>query len=512
MKKMLLLLMICCSFMVFSQEVDQSELEIQSVRTHSNKVDSTSSPVVVKEKHAISIVVNDSVVVTLKDDPIAAKIDSLWKKELLNSDLFDIMTKTVQEDYWTDEVVKDLSTDTLKARLARLDAKTPLHIEYNPTLEKVIHSYLNRNKKAMERLMALSTYYFPMFEKEMDKYDIPLEIKYLAIVESALNPRARSHAGATGLWQFMYATGKMHGLDVNSYVDERMDPVRATEAACQYLSSLYNVFGDWDLVLASYNSGPGNVSKAIRRSGGRKNYWNLRPFLPRETAGYVPAFIATYYLFEYANEHGFNPQKPHTTYFETDTVRLKQTLTFDQVAKVTGVDKDFIQFLNPSFKLDVIPNISKKNYAIRLPKRKVGLFVNNETEIYALAAAALEKKEKPLKDFLESENQITYRVKQGDYLGKIANQYNVPISHIKRWNGLKSNRLRIGQKLVLYLKKPSNDSGNSETLEIYTVKAGDSLWSISKKFPGITVKNIQKWNDISGSNLKPGMKLRLSKG
>lgn len=522
MKAILLFLVSLFSLASFAQKSAEFNTKNPSETIHKKdtiKVVDTTKVVVGKKLHdaqvtVLQIVVKDSVIVPIVDDPLAAEIDSLWKKELLNSDLFENMSKMVHDDF-PEEIITIIPTDTLKARLADLNARTPFNVEYNPVLEKVIQSYLGRNKKSMERLMALSTYYFPMFEKELDKYDIPLEIKYLAIVESALNPRAKSRVGATGLWQFMYPTGKMHGLDVSSYVDERMDPIRSTEAACKYLSRLYGVFGDWDLVLASYNSGPGNVSKAIRRSGGRTNYWNLRPFLPRETAGYVPAFLATYYLFEYANEHGFNPQLPKLTYFETDTVHLRQMLSFDQISEVTGVEKDLIQFLNPSYKLDIIPKIEREPYSLRLPKSKIGLFVNNEENIYLFAEAQRAKEEKPNPQYFDTESQTRYRVKKGDYLGKIAAQHGVRVSEIKRWNSLKNNNLRIGQRLVIY-SRGSNGlaSGNNSAgaPKMYTVKQGDSLWSISRKFPGVTVQNIQKWNDIRGSSLKPGMKLKLSKG
>ena len=460
-------------------------------------------------------IIKDSTVFALLDDVNAAAIDSLWQKELFESSLYSNLKDSLLDLEYNNVVYEDLPTDTLKARLAKLNAKTPFNIEYNPLLENVIKSYLKRNKKSMERLMALSTYYFPMFEQKLDKYNIPLEIKYLAIVESALNPRARSRVGATGLWQFMFATGKMHGLNVSSYVDERMDPVRSTEAAAEYLSTLYRVFEDWDLVLASYNSGPGNVAKAIRRSGGSTNYWNLRPYLPRETAGYVPAFIATLYIFEYAEEHGFQPSNPRTTYFETDTVQTKKQLTFDQISEVTGVEKELLQFLNPSYKLDVIPYIEKEKYGIRLPRNKTGFFVNNEEAIYGYAEAELAQKEKALPQLVEAESRIRYRVRRGDYLGKIAERYGVGVSQIKRWNNLRSNNLRIGQRLTIYPRRPVTAQGSSSSgsnPRFYTVKHGDSLWSISKKFPGITVQNIKNLNNMSSNSLKPGMKLKLSEG
>lgn len=397
-----------------------------------------------------------------------------------------------------------------------MNAKTPFHIEYNYVLERVINSYLKRNKKNLENLMALSRYYFPIFEQRLAQYNIPLEIKYLAIVESALNPRAKSRMGATGLWQFMYATGKMHNLDVTSYVDERMDPIEASAAAAEYLASLYRVFGDWDLVLAAYNSGPGNVAKAIRRSGGSKNYWDLRPYLPRETAGYVPAFIATMYVFEFAPEHDFQPPKTQISYFETDTIHTHELLTFDQISELTGVDKELLQFLNPSYKLDVIPHITNKISSLRLPRNKIGLFINNEEDIYRYVEnQSEEKKEKQLTQ--KEESRIVYRVKNGDFLGKIAEKYGVGVSKIKRWNNLRGNQLRVGQRLLIYADSvaantSSTKLGSKDTPRLYTVKQGDSLWSISHKFKGLTVQQIKDWNKLNNNTLKPGMRLKLSNG
>ncbi|MFD1094506.1 LysM peptidoglycan-binding domain-containing protein [Salegentibacter chungangensis] len=472
-----------------------------------------------QNKLPISAVIRDSSKVALEDLPKAARIDSLWSAALTNSDLYETMHASVMDQDYSEVVYKELPTDTLKARLAKLNARTPFNIEYNPILESVIKSYLKRNKKAMERLMALSDYYFPMFEQQLDRYDIPLEIKYLAIVESALNPRAKSWVGATGLWQFMYTTGKAHGLDISSYVDERMDPTMSTEAAAKYLANLYGIFGDWDLVLASYNSGPGNVSKAIRRSGGSNNYWHLRRYLPRETAGYVPAFLATLYIFEYAEEHGFQPNRPEVAYFETDTIKVKEMITFDQVTKVTGVDKEMLQFLNPSYKLNVIPYVDDEDYVLRLPREASGVFVNNEKAIYKYASEEIKEEKDKLPNYVEAEDRIRYRVRRGDYLGKIAEKYGVGISSIKRWNNLRSNNLRIGQYLTIYPRKPvvsggstASKSHNKSTPKVYTVKKGDSLWSISKKFPGVTVQNLRAWNNVNSNHLKPGMKLKLSKG
>jgi len=457
------------------------------------------------------------------DNDHAASIDEKWLEELYGNDLYDSISKSISELTFEEVDYPELSTETLKARLKVLNTKTPFNVEYNPGLESVIKSYLKNRRESLQRLITLSTYYFPMFEQELDSHDIPLEIKYLAIVESALKPRAKSRVGATGLWQFMYSTGKMYGLDVSSYVDERSDPIKSTEAATKYLSKLYEIFGDWDLALAAYNSGPGNVTKAIRRSGGYQNYWNIRHNLPRETAGYLPAFLATMYIFEYAEEHGFTKAKPEFVYKETDTVRVKQMITLDQVSEVTGVAIEELQFLNPSYKLDIIPYIKDENYTLRLPRNVIGPFVNNENQIYAYAKVEFDKREKPLPQFFEAESKTIYRVRSGDFLGKIARKYGVRVSQIKQWNGLRSNNISIGQRLTIYPSKPyttqvsTNKPGSSVKLNpsnvtYYTVKEGDSLWSISQKFSGVSVQNIKDWNDISGNHLKPGMKLKISKG
>ncbi|MGB0879742.1 MAG: transglycosylase SLT domain-containing protein [Polaribacter sp.] len=380
-------------------------------------------------------------------------IDSLLLDSKYKSPLYDT-SKYYLEDIDLKNVSDvNVSTEILKERLQKLNTKTPFHIAYNPKLEKVIKSYLKYRKKYFPILMAKAVYYFPMFEKYLDQYDIPLEMKYLAIVESALDPKAKSVVGATGLWQFMYTTGIQYQLNVSSYVDERQSPVKATIAACKYLSELYDIFGDWDLALAAYNSGPGNVFKAIKRSGGYRNYWNIRPFLPRETADYVPAFYATMYLFEYQKEHQLVANKTEIRHFETDTIRVKKTISFDQISETTGISSELLQFLNPSYKLEIIPFIEGKKYAITLPRKNTINFIDKEQQIYALAETDAAKREKPLPKYFEMDRRIRYKVKNGDYLGKIADKFGVRISDIKRWNRLKNSRLKIGQRLSIYPKK-----------------------------------------------------------
>ncbi len=479
-----------------------------------NTIDDNALPVVV---------IGEKETFDLKDIEIAAKYDSLWMKELnRNLALYDDMYNEVVNLNPNLVTESTLNTDTLKLRLERLNQKTPFNVAYNPSLENVIKSFLVRKRGLIERMLTVSQFYFPLFEEQLDNHDIPLEMKYLAIVESALNPRARSRVGATGLWQFMYGTGKMYNLNVSSYVDERSDPIKSTEAACLYLSKLYDIFDDWDLALAAYNSGPGNVNKAIRRSGGYKNYWNIRRNLPRETAGYVPAFLATMYLFEYAEEHGIKAQKVDRTYFETDTIHVKNLITFDQISELVGVGTDELKLLNPSYKLNIIPYVKGKNYTLRLPKSAIGKFVANEEAIYAHVNEQLKSKESPLPQLVKADDRIRYKVRSGDYLGKIAERYGVGVSQIKRWNGLRSNNLRVGQRLTIYSRKPvlssksaskstksPTNSSNVAGAKVHTVKSGDSLWTISRKYPGISIENLREWNGISGNNLKPGTKLKL---
>ncbi len=483
------------------------------------------TPSEVKNTNTNIEVIPDINNVQLTDLPQAKRYDSLWYKSLYQPILFDSIQALTKNVVVSFEKIK-LDTILLKQQLKLLNQKTQLDIVYHPALVQTIQSFLKNRKKSLARLFKMAEYYFPIFEEKLAKYDIPLEMKYLAIVESALNPRAVSPAGAGGLWQFMYSTGKMYDLEINNYVDERFDPIKETEAACNHMQDLYKVFKDWNLVLAAYNSGAGNVTKAIRRSGGYKNYWNIRPYLPRETASYVPLFQATLFLGEYANEYGLktDDEKPFH-YIPTDTIQVRHSISFEQVSKLLKMPVDELEFLNPQYKLDIVPYVEDRHYTLKLPLNLVGVFVNNENLIYQIVEKEFNKKEKPLPKFYKFNNYIVYRVRQGDYLGKIARRYHVGVSKIKRWNHLRSNRLRIGQKLRIYSRyaiatssrksKPKRHSkkqhSKSKKYITYKVKAGDTLWNISRKYQ-IAISDILRWNKLKKSDkLKPGMHLKIYK-
>ena len=397
----------------------------------------------------------DSIKASFVKNEKLAKIDKLWIQELTNEELSEDMFADIQSLGEVQEIEFELSTELLKERLRLLDEKSPFHIEYNPALENTIKLMLKNRRKSMGRLMALSEYYFPLFEEKLAKYNIPLELKYLAIVESALNPRAVSRMGASGLWQFMLPTGRMYNLNVDSYVDERYDPIKSTEAACQYLAMLHGMYDDWDLALAAYNAGPGNVNKAIRRSKGYKNYWNIRNFLPRETQGYVPAFVATMYLFEFHKEHNIAAKRAPVKRVETDTIYLKRKMSFEQIASLVDVSVDEVRFMNPSYKLDVIPYSSEKPNYVRLPFDRIGLFVANEDKIYAYIDIENSKKEQPL-PFREEAVATSkggkakfHLIRSGENLGSIAKKYGVSITNLRKWNNIAGSNIQAGKKLKI---------------------------------------------------------------
>lgn len=335
-----------------------------------------------------------------------------------------------------------LDTATIQMRMHVLDAASPMDLSWNPIAHSRIAFYAAKRPIHLGRMLGRAPLYFPLFEEALDRHDLPLELKYLAVVESGLNPKARSHAGARGLWQFMYATARGQGLRIDSYIDERRDPVRSSEAACVFLKKLYNQYGDWYLALAAYNAGPGNVNKAIRRSGGKKNFWEIRYFLPRETRNYVPAFMAVLYLMEYHAEHNIFPAELFTPYAALDTVEVNTVLRFDQIAAHLNMDVESLSQLNPMFRLDIIPGPPEK-WPLVLPQNLIPSFLAYQKDMI------LHEPERTPKIVFVPE-PVIYRVKSGDVLGGIASSYGVSVKQLKEWNGLKGTMIRVGQKLKIH--------------------------------------------------------------
>ncbi|MBT3612037.1 MAG: LysM peptidoglycan-binding domain-containing protein [Flavobacteriales bacterium] len=385
-------------------------------------------------------------------------------------------------------------------RLQQLDKNTPMDLVYNDKVQVFIDSYLGRNKALISRMKGLTPYYFPMFERELDQYNLPLEFKYLAIVESALNPKARSRSGASGLWQFMYLTGKQYGLEVTSYMDERQDPLKATKSACEYFISLYDTFGDWNLVLAAYNGGPGYLQRKIA-SVGSSNFWELYPHLRKETRNYVPTFIAVNYAMQYANEHDITIKNSKINFNDIDTFILKKEVELKVLKELLCINEQTINYLNPAYKKSIFP----KGAILTFPSNAVHDFKLNETANYAFIDAVENK------EILINEERIVYKVDKGDYLGRIAKAHNVHVYEIKEWNKLKSTKLDIGDKLIIYvnkeklLKTEKKISGNNE----YIIQKGDTLWDIAQKYNGLSVGKIKALNNMENDNLKPGTTILL---
>ena len=349
-------------------------------------------------------------------------------------------------DFAEDEVPQ-LDTAELKRRMAVLSAASPLDLDWNPVVHSRVRFYANKRRKHLGTMLGRAPAYFPIFEQALDRHDLPLELKYLPVVESGLNPTARSHAGARGLWQFMYATAKYQGLRIDSYIDERRDPYRSSEAACVFLSKLYKTYGDWYLALAAYNAGPGNVNRAIRRSGGKRNFWEIRFYLPRETRNYVPAFMAVVYLMEYHAEHNIYPIDIRPPHAFVDTVMVHEVLRFDQIAQAVGVKQSDVAHLNPMYRLDVIP-ATVEHWPLVLPSSKIPAFL-------ALQDSVSNFKPELTPDIVFVPEPVTYRVKSGDVLGKIADRYGVSVRQLREWNDLSGSMIKIGQKLLIHANPKS---------------------------------------------------------
>ncbi|HJM15902.1 MAG TPA: transglycosylase SLT domain-containing protein [Flavobacteriales bacterium] len=377
-------------------------------------------------------------------------IEPISENTLINKDTtLEITSKNKIDtvvDNLHDEIIENLSAEEeiIYKRMKLLDESSPIDFSYNKSTLYYINRYLEKDVKLISRMLGISPYYFPMMEQQLDRFQIPLELKYLSIVESSLNPKARSRSGATGLWQFMYPTGKEYGLKVTSYIDERQDPLKSTIAACTYFEKLYNMFGDWDLVLAAYNGGPGTLKRAIAKTE-FASYWDLRPYLPKETQEYVPKFIAISYAMTFYKEHEIEIIHSEMDITESDTISFKKQVPYNLISDMFCVTKATLNYLNPAYKKDIIPLGDN----ICLPKDVIMDVVRNEDFFYEY----LEKVEN--KEILVNESRLIYIVEKGDYLGKIAKQYNLSILDIKQWNNLHSDNLSIGDKLILFIPDES---------------------------------------------------------
>lgn len=468
---------------------------------------------------------------------------SLWynKQMLPGGDTAVMVEELVDSNY-----VPMFSDSVYKERLDRLPVV--MDMSYNKIVRNYIHMYSQRKRDLVENIMGLSEYYFPIFEQILDANNMPIELKYLPVIESALNPNAVSKAGATGMWQFMYYTGKMYKLEINSFVDERRDPIKSSYAAVGFLNDLYDIYEDWILVIAAYNCGPGNVNKAIRRSGGKRNYWDIYYHLPRETRGYVPAFIAATYVLNYHEEHNLSANK-HTLPILCDTIITSNRIHLEQISKVMNIPLAELRSLNPQYRRDIIPG-KGKSYALRLPFEETTRFIDLQDSIIAFNDSiyfnpeTLSKTPKyttynpgpPSKNHVK----LTYVIKSGDNLGFIAEWYHVSVSNVKYWNNVRGSSIRAGKKLAIYVHKSKvskYEKINTMTFaqkqasigkkaeekkvehvsplktgeyELYTVKRGDTLWDIAKLFPGVTDTEIMQWNGITNaSKISVGQKLKI---
>jgi membrane-bound lytic murein transglycosylase D len=408
-----------------------------------------------------------------------------------------------------------------KFRIGQLDQQSPFSFVANDATIAMIKLYAYKRKRLTSKMLAYGELYFPIFEKYLIKYDMPLELKYLPIVESALNPKAKSSAGAGGLWQFMPKTGMMYDLSITSYVDKRFDPYLASDAACQYLKFLHSIYDDWSMALAAYNAGPGNVNKAIRRSGGKTTYWEIRPYLFKETKNYVPAFIGVNYIMNYASEHNLYPKTPLFLELEVDTIHICDRIEFEVLEEWLGYEISKLKYLNPKFISNVIPKPDSIDF-IYLPNFLIGDFIMHEDSIYKYSSlenkylVAANKPKKVLK---------THYVKSGESLRSIAKKYKCTEQEIKAWNLLSSNYLKSGKKLSIYseenAKQDSSSSANKTDVKqetfsgeytYYTILKGDTLWDIAQKYNGVSVDDLKRHNrSLNSNNLKTGTKIKIVK-
>lgn len=440
----------------------------------------------------------------------------------------------------------DLPDSVYIKRLEQIPSGVSL--SYNKIVKNYIKLYTQRRRKQVGVMLGLAEYYFPIFEEILDREGLPQELKYLPIIESALNPRALSRAGASGLWQFMYGTGKMYKLNINSLVDERRDPIQASIAAVKFLKDLYRIYGDWQLVIAAYNCGPGNVNKAIRRSGGKRNYWDIYYRLPRETRGYVPAFIAATYAFNYSSQHNLKAQ-PCGFPLACDTIMVNKQLHFDQISAVLNIPKEQLREMNPQYRADIIP-ANHHSYALKIPMARTSDFIDLQDSIYAYKKTYYfnlkdkivnprDRYQKYAHSTPKNRSRIYYKVKSGDAIGLIASWFHIRTSDLRYWNNIRRNLIKVGQRLVVYVpKNKANFYKRIDSMSFaqkqatrgkkvpvtkttktpiingnfvyHTVRRGENLWTIARKFPGVSNLDIMKLNNIKNAkNLKVGQRLKI---
>jgi membrane-bound lytic murein transglycosylase D len=491
--------------------------------------------------------VNDTIIIRNDDstERIERDLDSLLNNWFIQ------MSTARSEMSPSDSVVTEFSDSVYKDRISKINSVITL--TYNNIIRNHIQVYTNKKLDRFQIMLGLQDYYFPMIEDIFDYYGLPVELKYMAVIESALNPNAVSRVGATGLWQFMYSTGRSYGLTINSVVDERRDPVKATHAAARYLKDLYGIYNDWILVIAAYNCGPGNVNKAIRRSGNRKDYWEIYYRLPRETRGYIPQYVAAAYAMNYYRDHNIKPVEINLP-LAVDTVVVSRDIHLEQIAAVLNLPLDELRALNPQYRTGLVPGRSKP-YAITLPVDRLGDFIamtdtitgyKEEQYLARVNQASPVQQSVYSPPDVKGKTQLTYVVKEGDNLGFIAEWYDVGLSELRYWNNIYRNTIRIGQKLSVYVdpakaeryskinsmsfadkqklegKVTATVTGTSTvsvspapddiSYELYTVRYGDTVWDIAKKFDGVSATDILRWNNISdASRIQVGQKLRIRK-
>lgn len=466
---------------------------------------------------------SESVKDSLNEIPFINTIEqslNLFYAEYANDTSLDSLKKAIEENGGS---ILKVSDDTICKRLSRINSMTPFQLQCNETALSIIKYFIEKRKGFIKVVLGRSPLYFDMFEAKLSEYGLPIELKYLAVIESGLRPQVKSRAGALGLWQFMYRTGLYFGLKENSYIDERMDPVKATDAACRYLKKLFGIYGDWNLALAAYNAGPGNVNKAIKRSGDKKTYWEVRPYLPRETQGYVPNFIAVTYLMTYHKEHLIAPVNINPHNISMDTMCFNSSMHMGTISKVIDWSLEDIKALNPIFKTTFIPK-SNPPFCISGPHEKINLVVGMEDSLIRLEKSIYGSDEVQMKniyvqdtltgDTIQKTIHIYYhKVQAGEVLKNVAAHYAVTENQIMTWNGLKTTNIYIGQHLRIESEKkvtpPKPKPKPQTTRKYYTVRSGDTFGHIAERHR-MSQSRLRKLNPrININRLDIGQKIRI---